>query len=85
MMGTSAQGFFKKKWANPGRPFYHFFWSLQTNIITIFATCICEKCPSDIRCRDSNPQPLENESPPITTTPGLPPTQDNFSGSRYHR
>ena len=28
-------------------------------------------CPSSIRCRDSNPQTLECESPPITTRPGL--------------
>ena len=33
-----------------------------------------EKCPSSIRCRDSNPRPLEHESPPITTRPGLPPS-----------
>ena len=32
-----------------------------------------KKCPSSIRCRDSNPQPLECESLPITTRPGLPP------------
>ena len=29
-------------------------------------------CPSRIWCRDSNPWPLEHESPPITTRPGLP-------------
>ena len=28
--------------------------------------------PSSIRCRDSSPRPLECESPPITTRPGLP-------------
>ena len=27
-----------------------------------------------MRCQDSNSQPLEHESPPITTRPGLPPT-----------
>ena len=27
-------------------------------------------CPSSIRCRDSNSQPLKHESPPITTRPG---------------
>ena len=37
-------------------------------------TNICEKCPSSIRCRDSNPRPSERESLPITTRPGLPPT-----------
>ena len=30
-----------------------------------------KKCPSSIRCRDLNPQPLEHESRPITTRPGL--------------
>ena len=30
-----------------------------------------EKCPSIIQCWDSNPQPSEHESPPITTRPGL--------------
>ena len=30
-------------------------------------------CPSSIRHRDWNPQPLECESPSITTRPGLPP------------
>ena len=32
-----------------------------------------KKCPSSKKYRDSNPQPLEHESPPITTRPGLPP------------
>ena len=31
------------------------------------------KRPSSIRRRDSNPRPLEHESSPITTRPGLPP------------
>ena len=29
--------------------------------------------PFSIRCWDSNPRPVEHESPPITTRPGLPP------------
>ena len=33
-----------------------------------------KKCPSSRWCRDSNSRPLEHESPPITTRPGLPPT-----------
>ena len=33
---------------------------------------ICEKCPSSIRCQDSNQRPSERESLPITTRPGLP-------------
>ena len=58
-----------------GQPglFFVYFWSFQTNIITIFTTNICEKCPSSILCRDSNPRPLECEPLPITTRPGLPP------------
>ena len=50
-----------------------FFRSFQTNIITIFTANMCEKCPSNIQCWDSNPRPLEHESLPITTRPGLPP------------
>ena len=57
---------------NPGL-FFVYFRSFQTNIITIFTTNICEKCPSSIWCRDSNPRPSERESLPITTRPGLPP------------
>ena len=29
-------------------------------------------CPSSLRRSDSNPRPSEDESPPITTRPGLP-------------
>ena len=60
-----------KKWSNPGL-FFIYFRSLQTNI-TIFTTNQCEKmsCPSSIRRQDSNPRPLERESLPITTRPGL--------------
>ena len=32
-----------------------------------------KKCPSSIRCRDSNPRPSERESLPITTRSELPP------------
>ena len=48
------------------------FLSFQTNI-TILTTNKCEKCPSSIRCWDLNQHPLEHESPPITTRPGLRP------------
>ena len=53
--------------------FFVYFRSFQTDIITIFTTNIFEKCPSSIRCQDWNPQPLERESLPITTRPGLTP------------
>ena len=35
-------------------------------------------CPFSIWCRDSNSGPLEHESPPITTRPGLPPHCTNL-------
>ena len=47
------------------------FIVFQTNVIIIFTTNICEKCPFSIRCPDLNPRPLGHESPPITTRPGL--------------
>ena len=53
-------------------PFIVYFRSFQTNI-TVFTINTREKSPSSIRCKDSNPQSLEPESPPITTRPGLPP------------
>ena len=53
------------------RPLFYLFSSFQTHIITIFTTNKREKCPSSIRCRDSNSRPLEHESSPITTRPGL--------------
>ena len=53
-------------------PFIVYFRSFQTNI-TVFTINTREKSPSSIRCKDSNPQSLEHESPPITTRPGLPP------------
>ena len=37
-----------------------------------------KKCPSSIRCWDSNSRPLEHEPPPITTRPGLPPGTSIF-------
>ena len=40
----------------------------QTNITT-FTT----KCPSNIRCWESNPRPLDHKSPPMTTRQGSRP------------
>ena len=48
------------------RPLFPLFSSFQTNI-TIFTTNKCEKYPSRIRRWDLNPQPLEQESHPMTT------------------
>ena len=63
--------FFKKNGPTPTS--FLFIFGLFKQTLQIFTTNICEKCPSSIRCRDSNPRPLERESPPITTRPGLPP------------
>ena len=71
-LSPNATNLFFKKWANPDL-FFIYFRSFQTNIITIFITNICEKCPSSIQFQDSNPQPSERESLPISTRPGLPP------------
>ena len=53
-----------------GQPLPHFrlFSSFQTNITTN-TTNKCEKCPSSVRRRDSNLQPSDYESPPLTTRP----------------
>ena len=53
------------------RTLFNLFSSFQTQF-TIFTTNKFEKCPSSIRCWDSNSRSLEHESPPITTRPGLP-------------
>ena len=47
--------------------------SASFKFITILTTNKCEKCPSRMHCWDSNSRPLEQESPHITTRPGLPP------------
>ena len=39
----------------------------------IFTTNQCEKCSPSLRYCNSNPRPLERESPLITARPGLPP------------
>ena len=55
-------------------PLFHLFSSFQTNI-PILTTKYVKKCyvHQVYVYRHSNPQPLEHESPPITTRPGLPP------------
>ena len=67
------------------RPLFHLFSSFQTCItnFTNFTTNrYVKKCPSSIQCRDSNSQPLEHESPPITTRPGLLPMSTIVSKGR---
>ena len=43
----------------------------------------CEKCPFSIWCWDSNSRPLEHESLPITTWPGLPPIQYSYTRLKF--
>ena len=62
--------FFLKR-ANPGLFFFSFY--LFKHVTNFTTDTFGEKCPSSIRCRDSNSWPLEHEPPPITTRPGLPP------------
>ena len=64
-----CQSFFKY---GPSPASFSLFSTFQLNI-TIFTTNKCEKCPSSIWHWDLNPWPLEHESPPITTWPGIPP------------
>ena len=59
--------------------FYFFKWAILDLFFVYFhlfkqisqflQQIIVKKCPSNIRCWDSNPQPLKHESPPITTRP----------------
>ena len=59
------------KWAISSLFFIYFHLFKQT--FQFFATIMCVKRPSSIRCWESNPRSSEHESPPITTRPGLPP------------
>ena len=52
---------------------FSFIFGLFKQTIQLFTTNQCEKCPTSIWRQDSNPRPLEHESSPITTRPGLLP------------
>ena len=52
------------------RPLFHLFSSFQSKITFLQQTFV-KKSPSSIRFWDSNPQPSEHESPPITTRQGF--------------
>ena len=64
------------------RHLFVYFRSFQTNN-TILTANQSEKC--HVRRRDSNPQPSERESPPITTRPGLPPEYTFIYSSKILR
>ena len=59
------------KWANPG--LFLIYFCLFKHITYFTTNTYVKKCPSSIQCWDSISQPLEHETPPITTRPGLPP------------
>ena len=56
------------------RPLFHLFSSFQMHY-KFYKNTNVNKCPSSIRCRDSNSRPLKHKPPPITTRPGLPSTR----------
>ena len=58
------------------RPLFVYFRLFQQTFL-FYNRYMC-KNPSSLRCWDLNPQPSGHESPPITTTPGLPPLESKF-------
>ena len=54
-----------KKWANP-RIFLIYFCLFKHKLQNLHQINV-KKCPSSKLCRDSNTQPLEHQSLPITT------------------
>ena len=53
-------------------PLLLFIFSLSKQTSLQFLQQIhVKKCPSSVQCWVSNPQPLDHESSPMTTTPGL--------------
>ena len=68
---ASTSSFFKKNGPTPAS--FCLFSSFQTNITNFTTNMNVKKCPSSIRRWDSNSQPCDYESPPLTTRPGLPP------------
>ena len=52
--------------------------------IQILQQIYLKKCPSNIRCQDSNPQLSDYESPSLTTRPGLLPSSRYSLGSFYY-
>ena len=70
--------FFKKM--DQPRPLFRLFSVFSNKHYYIFYNNYLWKCPSSIRCRDSNPRPFEREPFPITTRPGLPPFNSYSKG-----
>ena len=71
-IGLDKTAFFFKKMGQP-RPLFHFYVCLFKHTLQFLHKINVKKCPSGTQCQDSNSQPLEHESPSITTRPGLTP------------
>ena len=52
---------------------FSFIFVFFKQTLQFFQQINVKKCPSSIRRQDSNSQPSDYESPPLTTRPGLPP------------
>ena len=63
------------KWAIPG--LFFIYICLFKPTLQFLQQIHVKKCPSSIWCRELNPQPSKDESPPITTRPGHPPNWSN--------
>ena len=64
---------FLKKRNVPTPASFEFIFVFSNTLQIIQQITYVKKCPSSIWCQDSNSRPLEHDSPPITTRPGLPP------------
>ena len=52
--------------------FFLIYFCVFKHTLQFFQQINVKKCPSSLRCWDSNSQPLEHESPSITTRPRPP-------------
>ena len=66
--------YFFKKW--PTLVSFSFIIVLFKQTLQFLQQINVKKCSSSIWHQDSNSQPSDCESPPLTTRPGLPPRQD---------
>ena len=78
-MGMKFQQFFFFFKIGQPRPLFRLFSVFFKQTTQFLQQIYVKKCPSSIRCRDSNPRPSERESLPITTRPGLPPNSFFFA------
>ena len=92
---TLCSTYFKRKWDEDGETsiraifssaipgLFFIYFRLFKQALQFLQQINVKQCPSSIRHWDSNPQPLEIESPPITTRPGLPPVKKFVTVSDY--